>query len=581
MKHSSIPKLATAALTLALGAIAAHAQTAFPVPFASTIAGLPPGGSGVACTTTLPTAAGVVVPGDGCPATQATMNAPYGANVDSLGNVYWGDYNTYALRVIYNGGNNLAAAIQASNPTQTIVPKVGYVYTIAGSRTAALASTQGATGGKMYYCNGAGSGIVGLGSNGDNCPATYAYIKPRSPYVDAYGNVFFISASGGAPVRVLYVGGGTTLTNLLGVLYPGTVPQVGFVYSIIKSATSGYAGDGQLAVNAAVETYQERDVALDSKGDVYMSDGTTFTGTAYGSNNNIRRVDAVTGIISTYAGSAGCAEPSTAGCPGTYSGEGALATSATLNTPYTIFFDKYDNLYITDDQDGRIRVVYQGGTVPGLVTSTLTAGHIYTMAGGGTLTTSGNPATSTAIGTVLVAGIDSAGNIYYVDATSKLMWEINAATGIDTIIGGGHSTTKGVACNGGTTGPIATDSIGDGCPGTQFVLTSSGKLAFDKFGNFYDVESGNNVLRKFSYDTLFPATTVGSSTTQWVANSTLTRLHPHRRKLHPRWHHHHPIRRRRQPHVPHRHRRRRCCRPAPSTSSSPPHKRASAVATSR
>jgi hypothetical protein len=93
-----------------------QAQTALPLPFASTIAGLPSGGSSVACGTSIPTAAGISNAGDGCPATAATLAAPYGVNVDSYGNVYWGDYNNYSLRVIYMGGANLAAAIQAANP---------------------------------------------------------------------------------------------------------------------------------------------------------------------------------------------------------------------------------------------------------------------------------------------------------------------------------------------------------------------------------------------------------------------------------------------------------------------------------
>ena len=112
-------------------------------------------------------------------------------------------------------------------------------------------------------------------------------------------------------------------------------------------------------------------------------------------------VNATTGIISTYAGSSrksgpyACVEgaSNTSGCPGVYSGDGGPATSATMNSPYTIFFDRYDNLYITDSTDARVRVVYKGGSVPGLG-SNLTVGNIYTVVGGGSLTASGSPATS-------------------------------------------------------------------------------------------------------------------------------------------------------------------------------------------
>ena len=519
-------KITSAVFTMAVASTFAMAQVpvALPIPFGSTIAGLPSGGSATACTTTLPTAAGVSIPGDGCLATQATLNDPYSVTTDSYGNIYWGDYNNYALRVIYMGGAGLAAAIQAANPTQTIVPKVGYVYTLAGSRTATIASTQGATGGKMYYCNSAGSGLVGLGSNGDNCPATYGYIKPRGVTVDSNGNVFFASASGSAPVRVVYMGG-AVVTNLIETLLPGTVPQVGFIYSIVKSTTTGYKGDGLLASNASVEMNQERDVALDSQGNVYVSDGTnSFTAPAYASNNNIRVVNAVTGIITTYAGSAGCAQGSTTGCAGVYGGDGGPATSATLDSPYTIFFDKYDNLYITDYNDDRLRVVYKSGSVPGLG-SNLTPGNIYTVAGGGTLTASGSPANQLSLGAVYVGGVDPSGNLYFVDGTSRLMWRVDVNTGIAiTIAGGKNTNTKGTACNGSTspvTGPISTDSYGDGCPGVQGEILAGGKIAFDKFGNIYEAESSNNVIREFSYNTLFPATAVGNTVKQPVSFVTV------------------------------------------------------------
>jgi sugar lactone lactonase YvrE len=518
--HGIVSKISLAACVAALAGttLAAQVPTALPIPFARALAGTPTGGTTTTCTTTLPTAAGVSLVGDGCPAANATMSAPYSATVDSYGNVYFSDYNDYALRVIYNGGVGLAAAIQAANPTQTIVPQVGYVYTLAGSRSAALASTQGATG-KAYYCNGAGTGQIGQGSNGDACPATYAYLKPRGAAVDANGNVFFASASGSAPVRVVYVGG-TQVANLIATLYPGTVAQVGFIYSIVKSSTSSYKGDGLTGSNAGVGMYAERDVALDSAGNIYVSDGTnSFTAPAYASNNDVRVVNGVTGIISTYAGSAGCAQGSTTGCAGVYGGDGGPATSATFNSPYTIFFDKYDNLYITDYNDGRLRVVYQGGSVPGLGSS-LTPGYVYTVAGGGTLTASGSLATQLSLGTIYVGGIDVSGNLYIADGTSRLMWRIDAKTGVAIVIAGGKSGKLGVACNGSTspaTGPVSTDGLGDGCPGPQGETSPSGKLTFDKFGNFYMVESGNNVLREFSYNTLFPATVVGVSVAEPLA----------------------------------------------------------------
>jgi hypothetical protein len=516
----TIKQAGLAALAAALGAACgatAQAPAVVPIPFANTVAGLAAGSGNTACTTMLPTAFGTAVAGDGCPATQATLNDPYGVFVDGYGNVYFGDYNNYSLRVIYMGGANLAAALQAANPTHTFTPQVGYVYTLAGSRTAALSDVTPPGGGaKNYYCNGI-SGAFGLNNKGDNCPATYAYLKPRNPYVDAYGNVLFTTASGAA-LRVVYVGG-AQMAALIQIL-DGVPPQVGYSYSIISSSSNGYAGDGLTGTNSGVHVYQERDVAMDSAGNIYMSDGeNAFTAPAYLSNNNIRMVNATTGLISTYAGAGGCTEgaTSTNGCSGVYGGDGGLATSATLNSPYTIFFDRYDNLYITDYNEGRVRVVYKGGSMPGLGSS-LTPGNIYTVVGGGTLTASGSPATQLSLGVVDSGGIDASGNLYVVDGTKSVIWRVDANTGIAVIIAGGKSgQTKGAFCSGGTTGPLSLDNYGDGCPAVQGSVLPGGKVAFDRLGNFYEADSNNNVIRKFSYNTVFPATAVGSNVTQSLA----------------------------------------------------------------
>ena len=522
IKHTGLAALAAALV----GACAAGAQApaVLPIPFGSTVAGLAAGSGNTACTTTLPTAYGTALPGDGCPATQATLNDPYGVFVDGYGNIYFGDYNNYAVRVVYMGGANLAAALQAANPTHTFTPQVGYVYTLAGSRTAALADVTPPTGGaKNYYCNGI-SGAYGLNNKGDNCPANYAYIKPRNPYVDAYGNVIVTTASGAA-VRVIYVGG-TQMAALIQIL-DGVAPQVGYSYSIISSSSNGYSGDGSTATtptsssSAGVHVYQERDVAEDSQGNIYMSDGNTG-GTS--TNNDIRMVNATTGIITTYAGSPqsgpyACVEgtTNTNGCSGVYSGDGGPATSATFNSPYTIFFDRYDNLYITDSTDDRVRVVYKAGSVPGLG-SNLTPGYVYTVVGGGTLTASGSPATSLSLGVINSGGIDASGNLYVVDSSKSVIWRVDANTGIAVIVAGGKSgQTKGAYCNGGTTGPQSLDNYGDGCPAVQGSVLPGGKVAFDRLGNFYEADSNNNVIRKFTYNAIFPATAVGSNATQSIA----------------------------------------------------------------
>ncbi len=238
-----------------------------------------------------------------------------------------------------------------------------------------------------------------------------------------------------------------------------------------------------------------------------------------GTNNNVRRIDAVTGIISTVAGSPGCIQPTTAGCAYGSTGDGGLATAALFNSPYSIFFDSYDNLYIGDYTNGRLRAVYAGGTLPGITSPQV--GYVYTVAGGGStlvataaagFAVSGTQtATTLSFTTVQTAGIDSANNLYLWDGTSKLTWKVNAQTGIATVVAGGSSTKTAGAFCAGTAGPTTVDTIGDNCPSLQAAVQAGGHLTFDGYGNMIESESTNAIVRQFSFNTQFADAQVGAT----------------------------------------------------------------------
>jgi sugar lactone lactonase YvrE len=548
------------AATLVFGA-SAQAQTAVQVPFASTIAGLAPGSGATACSSSndIPTFSGGTITGvhigDGCVPTQATLSTAYMATSDSLGNIYIADYGHLALRVIYNGGAALKAAIIAANPYWTNlspVPTVtvGRIYTIGGgSRTAAISKT--GTGTTMYYCNSNGSGTVSIDTSsvgGDGCPASQTYIGPRTIALDKDGNIFFTSTKNGQSVRVIYVGG-TTAANLIKLENPGVTPQVGFLYDISSQAAgNGWNGDGGLAKAAAM--YSVRDVAVDANENIYISDGAApYTAPATASDNMIRVIYAgngpipgltsvpspVAGYMYTLAGGAGCTYPNTTGCVGTNptgnavaEGANGPALSATFNSPYGLVLDANANVYVADYSNAIVREIYQGtGTIYGVTNPQ--KGYIYTIAGGGatsaaTLAASGTLATSLAFGIVSVAGLDTAGNLYLYDTTNKYMWKVNPATGVAIIVGGLGTGTAAIAGNfcAGTSGPTSTDTGGDGCPATEVALNSNGQYTFDQQGNFYETESTNAVVRKFSLNTQFAGTAVGSTLTQPLAFATLS-----------------------------------------------------------
>ncbi len=83
-------------------------------------------------------------------------------------------------------------------------------------------------------------------------------------------------------------------------------------------------------------------------------------------NGRIRKVTASTGVITTVAGSGST----------TYNGDSITATSASLYSPHAVILDSYDNLFIADRYNHRIRKV------------TISTGVISTVAGTGSASSS-------------------------------------------------------------------------------------------------------------------------------------------------------------------------------------------------
>ena len=515
-------------LVLSVLTMPLNAQTLVPEPIVTAYAGVAAGGPTTSCSTTsdIPNTYGTHL-GDGCLPTQATLASVYGAFTDAAGNVYVTENGTNNdIRVIYKGGSVLTSMLIASNVTlSNFIPIPGRIYTVAGARPSALTVKNGT----KYSCDGTTTGPQALDSAGDGCPATQAYLKVRGMWVDANGNIFLVSTGGGNVVKVIYAGG-TQVANLIMVENPGVTPQIGYVYQLAGQSTASYGGDGGLAKSAALVVV--RDVITDSYGNVFISDGTTPTTTG-GTNtvaaNNVRVIyggvqapagmsNLMTGYIYTYAGGSGCVQGS-ASCTAGYSGDGGAATSALFNSPYTLFMDRFNNLYISDYTNDRVRVVYSGGTIPG-ITNPVT-GYVYTFAGGGSSTTNGSSANQVKLGIVSVSGIDAAGNIYVEDGTSKVVWRFDALAGTGYITAGtGNASHAGIACS-GTTGPLSTDNYGDGCPALQGAISDIGRISFDPQGNWYMGESSNAIVRKMSYNTQFTATAVGSASSQYVAYLSL------------------------------------------------------------
>jgi hypothetical protein len=116
------------------------------------------------------------------------------------------------------------------------------------------------------------------------------------------------------------------------------IDTFGIITTVAGNGTPGYSGDGGPATNAQLN--KPTGIAIDTAGNMYIAECNSHV---------IRKVDAVTGIIKTIAGTG------TAG----YGGDGGPASAAQFHTPDCLFFDKAGNLYVNDYDNSRIRrIIY-------------------------------------------------------------------------------------------------------------------------------------------------------------------------------------------------------------------------------
>jgi len=167
----------------------------------------------------------------------------------------------------------------------------------------------------------------------------------------------------------------------------------------------GYWGDGGAAT--AAELYSPVSLAIDKKGNLYISDGM---------GNRVRKVDLISGIITTVAGTG----------IGGYNGDGIPATSAQINGAASIALDTAGNLYIEDAYNYRIRRV---DFITGLISSFAGTGILGSGGDGG-------PATSATLRGGGVA-CDTFGKVYLGDYDKVRV--VNSLGIISTLAGYGLS----------------------------------------------------------------------------------------------------------------------------------------------
>ena len=170
-----------------------------------------------------------------------------------------------------------------------------------------------------YVYNFAGNASAGF--EGDGGPATSAELN--SPYGVA------VSING-----EVYVA--DTNNNRIRVVYPN-----GTINTFAGDGDIGYAGDDGPATNAKLSF--PRGVAVSPHGNVYIAD--TY--------NSRIRVIYTNNTICTFAGTG----------TASFSGDRGPATRAELNSPYDVDVSSTGEVYIADNGNQRIRIVYTNGTL--------------------------------------------------------------------------------------------------------------------------------------------------------------------------------------------------------------------------
>jgi hypothetical protein len=443
--------------------------------------------------------------GDGGPATSAQINGPEGVRVDGAGNVIIPDTNNQRIRVVAAGTGTFYGQAMTAGDIYTIAGDGGQGTAGAGGpATAAELDSPGVTAvdtagnlliaenhekvgqnhsvevqalaahtGTFYgLAMTAGHLYTIAGDNNHNFPAnghraTWAQLNPAGVAFDAAGNLLIADSRGN---YVMVVAGRT------GTFY-GRAMTAGHIYTVAGDGREGSSGDGGLATSA--EMHAPSGVAADAAGNLVIAD-------KY--NNQIRVVAGGTG---TFYG-----QPMTAGhiytVAGTgrsgFSGDGGPATSAQLSVPTAVMVDSAGNLVISDQFNNRIRVV--AGSTGTFYGQAMTAGDIYTIAGGGNDGLGdGGPATSAQLNFPTGTALDAAGNLVIADLFSNRIRVVAESTGTfygQAMTAGDIYTVAGTGQDGFS---------GDGGPATSAELNRPAGVVADSAGNLVIADQSNNRIR--------------------------------------------------------------------------------------
>lgn len=366
-------------------------------------------------------------------------------------------YQSHAQLLIYTIAGNGSNGISGDNGPATCAgtPNTSGVC-LDGKGNLYL--TSGNTVRKVNLASGIITTIAGTGASGhsgDGGQAINASMQFPVALCSGPGDNLYISEWGGHYVRKM-----NTVT--------------GIITTVAGNGTGVYAGDGGAATAASVNRPQG--LACDAAGNLYFADM---------GNSRIRKIDAATGIITTFAGNGST----------THSGDGGLATSAGIPFPVDVCI-RNNNLYFIEVFGAATCRVRKIDMTTNIVT-TVAGRSSYAYGGDGGAATQADLFDPTGI------AVDAAGNIFIAEYDDSRIRKVDAATGIiNTIAGTG---TNGFG--------------GDNGPAINAILNNPKQLALDTNGDLYVADGPNHRIRKLS--TRITTPTANATTVTIAAASTI------------------------------------------------------------
>ena len=247
----------------------------------------------------------------------AQFSSPYGVSVDGSGSIYVADLGNNLIRKVTSAGvvstfagsrsnqgssDGLGSTARFYNPLGVAVDASGNVYvadlsnhTIRKVTSAGVVSTL--------------AGLAGSSGSSGGTGSAARFNSPQSVAVDASGNVY-VADTGNHTIR--------------------KVTSAGVVTTLAGSAGNTGSSDG---TGIAARFYNPNGVAVDTNGNVYVSDR---------SNSTIRKVTSG-GVVSTIGGTAGVID-----------GKDGAGSAASFSSPRGISVSNAGTIFVADGDNNRI-----------------------------------------------------------------------------------------------------------------------------------------------------------------------------------------------------------------------------------